>query len=652
MEESEWKQHVHDENFDLKDADGTILLPLYWETFIEPGSSITMQFWPTCNGSIRPQVTRSDYDDYKEEDYQYAEPESPPAASGFHASHVYNEYFTPAKALASTSSTAVRPWMDVPSQPSNPSTQYQLPTRRKRSQTSPNFSTSEVIMDHSKLVERERTIRNTQFCGYNQHMPGELQGRGGYNAELPGAYQGRDGDNEGQTTESPIPKPQMDEFRPWSGSRGSSTLGPDGSTNEVDNNLASAKGGVLVDDLQELTDTLGIMQGNINRVTERRERLDSLQDKRDDLSVSPRDFPRSATRDHKRGLWDDACDWIIQPSGSSAHVTSGGATGSSSTGQIESSNVETQTARSTEVPSTEASVPPHTPENEHGASSMRSMRSDPEGIGIFRPPRRAHATDGVPEKRFQNEKGSRPPTKSTISEMAPEGPKLDPPNASQAMRTSTEKSYDSDKDDYYDERRDRRNDSRSSSRGRNRKSEKWEQAAKAACVAGAVEAFRSRKSPGPSTGAKGQRIATAALGAAGIDGLIDRDPEKHEKRHVVEESALGGLVATRLANGSRSRSRPGGCNGSRSHSRSRSRSIFGRSRSRGRSHSQRSDKSENRPVITRLSASSYAGRSTQLHPKKQFSARYAAGLRAAPEKTGGADAEVDELLREWTTVLG
>ncbi|KAH8731170.1 hypothetical protein GQ44DRAFT_767725 [Phaeosphaeriaceae sp. PMI808] len=153
-----------------------------------------------------------------------------------------------------------------------------------------------------------------------------------------------------------------------------------------------------------------------------------------------------------------------------------------------------------------------------------------------------------------------------------------------------DRGYDSDR--YgYDDRRDRRYDSRSRSRSRGgRKSEKWEQAAKAAIVAGAVEAFRSRKVGGPWTGEKGQRIATAALGAAGIDGLIDRDPEKHEKRHVVE-SALGGIAASRLANGSRSRSRARargrGRDDSRSPSRarSRSRSIFGRSRSRGRSQS-------------------------------------------------------------------
>ncbi|KAH7381223.1 hypothetical protein DE146DRAFT_760663 [Phaeosphaeria sp. MPI-PUGE-AT-0046c] len=61
--------------------------------------------------------------------------------------------------------------------------------------------------------------------GYNQNMPGDLQGRGGYN-ELPGTYQGRDGYNrpdafngrdgynDGATTDSPIPTPMTDEFRP------------------------------------------------------------------------------------------------------------------------------------------------------------------------------------------------------------------------------------------------------------------------------------------------------------------------------------------------------------------------------------------------------------------------------------------------------
>lgn len=117
-----------------------------------------------------------------------------------------------------------------------------------------------------------------------------------------------------------------------------------------------------------------------------------------------------------------------------------------------------------------------------------------------------------------------------------------------------------------------------SGRGGEKTERKWAQAAQAALVAGAVEAFRSRKEPGPWTGDKGRRIATAALGAGGIDGLVDRDPDKKSKRHLAE-AVIGGLAANRVVNGARGRSVD--ANG-RARSRSRSRSIFGRSMSRGR----------------------------------------------------------------------
>lgn len=118
-----------------------------------------------------------------------------------------------------------------------------------------------------------------------------------------------------------------------------------------------------------------------------------------------------------------------------------------------------------------------------------------------------------------------------------------------------------------------------------RNERKWAQAAQAALIAGAVEAFRSRKEAGPWTGEKGKRIATAALGAGGIDGLLDRDPDKKSKRHLAE-AVLGGLAANRLANGpvGQSRGREMSPDG---RPRSRSRSIIdrfrGRSASRGRS---------------------------------------------------------------------
>ena len=123
--------------------------------------------------------------------------------------------------------------------------------------------------------------------------------------------------------------------------------------------------------------------------------------------------------------------------------------------------------------------------------------------------------------------------------------------------------------------------SRTRSRSKGRSERKWAQAAQAALVAGAVEAFRSRKEAGPWTGEKGRRIATAALSAGGIDGLVDRDPEKKTKRHLAE-AVIGGLAANRLANGPRSKSRGGRDDSPYGRSRSRSRSVFGRGRSQSR----------------------------------------------------------------------
>lgn len=143
-----------------------------------------------------------------------------------------------------------------------------------------------------------------------------------------------------------------------------------------------------------------------------------------------------------------------------------------------------------------------------------------------------------------------------------------------------------------------RSRSRSRDRGGKKKGQterQWAQAAQAAVIAGAVEAFRSRKEPGPWTGDRGKRIATAAIGAGGIDKFLDRNPDEKSKRHLAE-AVVGGLAATRLANGPRSKSRgrnadsragsPDSFATGRSGIRGRSRSIIdrfrGRSQSRGR----------------------------------------------------------------------
>lgn len=109
--------------------------------------------------------------------------------------------------------------------------------------------------------------------------------------------------------------------------------------------------------------------------------------------------------------------------------------------------------------------------------------------------------------------------------------------------------------------------SRSRTRGRGRaqsvnQQQKIQQAAKAALIAGATEAFRARKEPGGWKGDKGKRVLTAAIGAGGIDGLVssDKNPEKHDTMHTIQ-AVIGGLAGNRLINGARSKSRDRGDRG-------------------------------------------------------------------------------------------
>ncbi len=121
-------------------------------------------------------------------------------------------------------------------------------------------------------------------------------------------------------------------------------------------------------------------------------------------------------------------------------------------------------------------------------------------------------------------------------------------------------------DSYSDDSRSRsrtRGGGRGGGRGGDQK-EQLIQAAKAALTAGAAEAFRSRKEPGGWAGPKGKRVLTAAIGAGGIDGLLNKDGKGGGTMQTIE-SVIGGLAGNRLINGSRDK------DGSRSRSRSRSR---------------------------------------------------------------------------------
>ncbi|CAG8441540.1 13521_t:CDS:2 [Ambispora gerdemannii] len=56
---------------------------------------------------------------------------------------------------------------------------------------------------------------------------------------------------------------------------------------------------------QKIDETVGIMRDNINRVADRGERLDVLQDKTENLSQSAQGFRRGANKVRKQMWWKD-----------------------------------------------------------------------------------------------------------------------------------------------------------------------------------------------------------------------------------------------------------------------------------------------------------------------------------------------------------
>jgi hypothetical protein len=136
-------------------------------------------------------------------------------------------------------------------------------------------------------------------------------------------------------------------------------------------------------------------------------------------------------------------------------------------------------------------------------------------------------------------------------------------------------SRDRDRDDRHRSRRGSGSSYGSRSRGRSPEgAAKFQQAAKAALLAGATEAFRVRNEPGGWGGDKGKRILTAAIGAGGIDAAADRDPDHKSKRHILE-AVVGGLAGNRLINGSRKEVDDDGRSIRSGRSRSRSRGAGG-----------------------------------------------------------------------------
>ena len=105
---------------------------------------------------------------------------------------------------------------------------------------------------------------------------------------------------------------------------------------------------------------------------------------------------------------------------------------------------------------------------------------------------------------------------------------------------------------HHRSRRRSRHDSTSSRPSASREHSRLERGMQAAVDAAAVEAFRLRREPGPWIGAKGSRVATAAISAGVIGTAAEkRKEEGHGGKIGPLGSALGGLVINRLVNGPR-----------------------------------------------------------------------------------------------------
>ena len=85
-------------------------------------------------------------------------------------------------------------------------------------------------------------------------------------------------------------------------------------------------------------------------------------------------------------------------------------------------------------------------------------------------------------------------------------------------------------------------------RARDKSRDGWKRPAMVAARAAAVEAFRLRKEPGSWKGAKGARVATVALAAAGLDHHLQKNPNRSTRMAAIE-STIGALVVNRLVNG-------------------------------------------------------------------------------------------------------
>jgi len=87
---------------------------------------------------------------------------------------------------------------------------------------------------------------------------------------------------------------------------GSSHYDPYIPTESASKPVGNGAGGSRTAQIQaQIDETVGVMRDNINKVNERGENLNSLQDKTDNLAVSAQGFRRGANQVRKRMWWKD-----------------------------------------------------------------------------------------------------------------------------------------------------------------------------------------------------------------------------------------------------------------------------------------------------------------------------------------------------------
>jgi len=200
-------------------------------------------------------------------------------------------------------------------------------------------------------------------------------------------------------------------------------------------------------------------------------------------------------------------------------------------------------ARSTEdVPSGEGNKPER---RSSATSSQKRAKSDPRSHFESRPAEEIFEEfmrEGKKAEERRSSPGSKrnvkfEPTKSFESRPAEdifaefmEGEKHKDRRSSPSSRPADQSTFSKGlKHGFYDRRPTRSRSPTTPLDGEDGSSSQTQQAAKAALIAGAVEAFRARNEEGSWTGDKGMRILTAAIGAAGVGATMKADAQKEGK---------------------------------------------------------------------------------------------------------------------------